>query len=276
MRALELFFIKIGAFGYLVSFLLYLGLLTFKKEALGRIASHSLLVAFVLHSASLVFRGLSAGRLPILSFYEFMVVFAWGTAAIYLLVERSTRRRGMGAFVLAVVLGLMAYGLALPSQIEPVIPILRGAWVQVHVITSLIAYPTFAVSFGTAIVFLLADRSRRSDGALRLLPDPKTLDLLTHRVIAFGFTFLTLSIIAGAIWAESTWGRFWGWDPKETWSLITWLTYAAYLHTRFSLGWHGRKAAVLGIVGFALVLMTYIGVDYFNPRQHDFLLWQRR
>jgi len=147
---------------------------------------------------------------------------------------------------------------------------LKSNWLIAHVIACFIGYAAFAIAFGISIMYLL--KQRKPDdaaGFLSLFPKTDDLDDLNYRMIMFGFLFLSAGIITGAVWANSAWGRYWGWDPKETWSLITWFIYATMLHARLMRGWHGRRIAYLSIIGFAAVLFTYFGVNLL-PGLHSY------
>lgn len=134
-----------------------------------------------------------------------------------------------------------------------------------HVATAILAYSAFALAFGMAVMYLIQERIETAR-----IPALKTLDQVTYRTIAFGFLMQTALIITGAIWAQIAWGRYWGWDPKETWSLITWLIYAAYLHTRVTMGWRGHRSALVAAIGFIAVIFTFIGVSYLLPGLHSY------
>ena len=257
--------------GYLVAWVTYWRAWRSRQEALGRRATMITWVAWIAQVAAFGARAVAVGHLPIYSAYEFTAAFAGSVVLALLLVERWSSRRDLGVALPPVALGILAYAWAQPQTVEPLIPIFRGIWLKVHVLTAVVAYASFA---GTAAACALSLVARARDSAPDRV-DPARLVTVGHRTAAVGFAFLTVSIASGAIWAEHVWGRFWSWDPKETWSLITWLIYAAYLHARTSTGWRGRKAAVLGIIGFLAVLMTYIGVDLVHPGQHDFLFWRR-
>jgi cytochrome c-type biogenesis protein CcsB len=167
----------------------------------------------------------------------------------------------------------MAYASLSPNisdRIQPLLPALKSNWLIAHVITCFIGYAAFAVAFGLSIMFLIRQRKPVSKGSLRdRFPKPNVIDDLTHQMIMFGFLFLSVGIISGAVWANSAWGRYWGWDPKETWSLITWFIYATLLHAKLMRGWHGRRIAYLSVIGFAAVLFTYFGVNLL-PGLHSY------
>lgn len=255
----------VAAAGYLAAWLTYVRACRGRQEALGRHASMVTWAAWIAQVAAFAVRATAVGHLPIYSAYEFTVAFAGSVVLAHLLVERLSSRHDLGVALLPGALGLLAFAWVHPHAAEPLIPILRSVWLKVHVLAAVVAYAAFAATAAACGLALLAHD--RSSGLL---------DTVAHRAAAVGFSFLTVSIVSGAVWAEYVWGRFWSWDPKETWSLVTWLTYAAYLHTRVTRGWRGRRAAVVGLAGFLFVLTTYVGVDLLVARQHDFLLWPRR
>lgn len=269
---MELALLGVAGAGYLVAWLTYWRAWRSRQEALGRRASMVTWAAWIAHVAAFGARASAVGHLPIYTGYEFTAALAGTVVLAHLLVERLSSRRDLGVALLPVALGILAYAWAHPKAVEPLIPIFRALWLKVHVLTAVVAYALFAATAAACALSLIT----RGPDAAPGRADPARLVTIGHRTAAVGFAFLTVSIASGAIWAEYVWGRFWSWDPKETWSLITWLTYAAYLHARFNQGWHGRRAAVLGVVGFVFVLMTYVGVDFLLAQQHDFLLWKKR
>ena len=147
---------------------------------------------------------------------------------------------------------------------------LKSNWLIAHVITCFVGYAAFAIGFGVSILYLLKQRKSSGEGGwIGFLPDVNALDALSYQLVILGFMFLTIGIITGSVWANSAWGRYWGWDPKETWSLITWIIYAALLHTRNMRGWRGTRIAWLSIIGFGAVMFTYFGVNYL-PGLHSY------
>ena len=153
-------------------------------------------------------------------------------------------------------------------------PALQSDWLLYHVITSFVSYGAFAVSFGVSVLYLFkanAEKSGLKEGSiLGMFPDSKVLDEVNYKAIAVGFPLLSLGIITGAAWANYAWGTYWSWDPKETWSLITWFIYAAYLHARLTRGWQGKRAAILSIIGFLFVIFTYFGVNFLLSGLHSY------
>jgi len=195
------------------------------------------------------------------------------TAVIYLVVEGRYKNRVIGAFALPLVFMAMAYASLSPvvsDRIQPLVPALKSNWLIVHVITCFVGYASFAVAFGVSTMYLVKQRAPGGGGdLLTRFPAAEVLDELNYQLILFGFVFLTAGIITGAVWANSAWGRYWGWDPKETWSLITWFIYATLLHARMMRGWSGRRVAFLSIGGFMAVLFTYFGVNLL-PGLHSY------
>jgi cytochrome c-type biogenesis protein CcsB len=234
-------------------------------------------VGAVVHTAVLVTRGTAAGRLPWGNMYEFATaVVLVGVAAFLVLAVRVPGVRTMGAFVLApVVLSLVAIGLFLYAEAGPLVAALRSSWLAVHVSTAIIGFGVFFVSGIASVLYLLRVRldARGEDGGtsvLAKLPAAATLDRVAHRTIVFGFPIWTFAIIAGAIWAESAWGRFWGWDPKETWAFIAWVVYAGYLHARTTAGWRGRPAAWVNVVGLVVMVFNLLYVNMVSTGLHSY------
>ncbi len=211
-------------------------------------------------SAALVFRAVATGHGPFANMYEFSIAFAWGALLVNAYFLRRYRQWAMGVVVLPVALALLLYATTITSAAEPLVPALQNnLLLTVHVATAVIAYGAFAVGFAAAFLYLL-----QSDGRRRLLPKRELLDDLSYRATLVGFPFLTLTIVLGAVWADIAWGKYWSWDPKESASLVTWIVCCAYLHTRSTRGWRGRRAALLLMVVFAASLFTYFGNLFFG------------
>ena len=208
---------------------------------------------------SLLFRTIAAGRGPFSNMYEYSIAFAAGVMIGYLIFEARFRQRALGVFVLPIALGLLWYASTLPNDIAPLVPALQNnLLLTLHVTVAIVAYGFFSVSFGSGVLYL----GRRLGGSL-----PETLERLDeigYRSVMVGFPSMALVIILGSIWAETAWGRWWGWDPKETASLVTFLLYAGYLHTRAFKGWVGTRSATLLVIGFGAVLLTYFGNLFFG------------
>lgn len=259
-------------FSYFFSFLFYLLMMVMGKDVLGRLATLVTVAGFAGHTFAIGLRWvesyqLGIGHAPLSNLYESLIFFAWTIILLYLIVERRTRNRTIGTFVTPLAFLAMAYASYSPginSSIQPLVPALKSNWLIAHVITCFFGYAAFALAFGLSLMFLLKklDRPKRNNFFLKIIPDSSHLDELSYQMVIIGFLLLTLGIITGSVWAHSAWGSYWSWDPKETWSLITWLVYAALLHSRMVRGWKGNKLAALCIIGFCCVLFTYFGVNY--------------
>ncbi len=259
-------------FGYFLAFTAYLLMMVMGRLVLGRVATGVTLLTLVTHTAAIILRWIESyqlgiGHAPMSNLYESLIFFAWTIILLYMLVEWRTRNRSIGAFATPLAFLAMAYASYSPhisERIQPLVPALKSNWLIAHVITCFFGYAAFGLAFGLSIMYLLKHR-REDEGEstfMRLIPRTHLLDELTYQMVLIGFLMLTLGIITGSVWAHSAWGSYWSWDPKETWSLITWLVYAALLHSRLIRGWRGKRIALLSVIGFACVLFTYFGVNY--------------
>jgi ABC-type transport system involved in cytochrome c biogenesis permease subunit len=222
---------------------------------MGWLATGTTVVSWGLLTAALIQRALAAGHWPLTNRYEFALCFVWAILGFYLLLEASWRKRQAGGFVLALALLAATYAVLRPADeraIVPLLPALRSTWLQIHVLTTLVGYAAFGVAAGLGLMQLIAWKSLSSEEVERTM----------GRVVALGFPWLTLGILTGAIWAQNAWGRYWGWDPKETWALVAWLWYLLILHVRPLRSWRGRRLAGLVVVGFGFVIFTFIGVPW--------------
>jgi len=265
---------------YLISSFGYLIFATFRSKILGTISTSVLTIGLLIHSGGLISRWVEThqtgyGYVPLSNMYESLVFFSWTIVLVYLILEFKYKQKIIGVFVtpfafLAIALTSLIPGV--DSKITPLVPALQSNWLAVHVITCFFGYASFAVSFGISILYLIQDkRETQKEGSTRWLPSTSILDEINYKSIVIGFPMLTLGIITGAAWANYAWGSYWSWDPKETWSLITWFVYAAFLHARFTRDWRGSKAAILSIIGFSAVLFTYFGVNYLISGLHSYL-----
>lgn len=238
-------------------------------EKLEKTAFWLLAAAFLLLSASLVFRSFQIGRLPFATLYEFTFIFVWGILFLYILSRFKLRSTMFTVLVGLLAFVLVSYGGTMSAEAKPLMPALQSYWLQFHVGTAIIGYGAFALSFCLAVMYLIKEKTNDPD-APGMLPPLEKIDKLMHLAVIIGFPFLSLVLITGAIWAEEVWGRWWSWDPKETWALITWIIYAAYLHARKTRDWKGKKAAVMAIIGFMVVLFTLFGVSLLMPGNHSY------
>ncbi len=254
-------------FASMIGFFIFIAV---KKKKAASVSYIIMAAGFVLHTAALVIREIGAGRLPMTNRYEFATCFAWGLALVCLIFMRKYSVDILGAFAAPVIFLVIGYAAMQSKDVHELMPSLRSNWLGFHVSTAIISYGAFGISFALALMFLLRDRISEGSFFDRHIPSKEKLDLIGYRAVALGILFLTFCIISGAIWAEQAWGSYWSWDPKETWSLITWLIYAVYLHQRIRKGWKGKSAAIFAAVGFICVLFTYVGVNTFLPGVHSY------
>ena len=262
----------------MLSYFIWLG--GVKKELIGQLATYLVIVAIIAASIAIILRMVISGNPPLTNGYEFLLTFVWGILVVYLYAEYRYKIRALGAFVMPIAFLLLMFIIMTMGPEERVAqtipPALKSQWLTFHVVTAIFSYGAFALSFGLGIMYLMklsnegTHKMSNSRGIVSRFPALDKLDELEYKVIAFAFPLLTLCIITGAIWANYAWGTYWSWDPKETWSLITWIIYAAYLHARLMYGWKGKRAAWLAIFGFAAVLFTFFGVNYFLSGLHSY------
>jgi len=274
--------LSIVTFVYLAGTFFYLCYLAFRSPWVGNIATGVTLIGLIGNVIAFFLRwkesyDLGYGHIPLSNQFESMVFFAMVIIVVYLAMEFKYRVKTIGAFVTpfaSIILAMTTITNAFSQEIRPLIPALQSNWLTYHVITCFLGYAAFAVSCGVSIMFLMREgkvnKSSSSGRLLKLLPDKRVLEDVNYKAIAVGFPMLTLGIITGAAWANYAWGSYWSWDPKETWSLITWFIYAAFLHARFTRGWRGKRIALLSIIGFAAVLFTYFGVNYVLAGLHSY------
>lgn len=213
-----------------------------------------------------ILRGLWADRAPWGNMYEYSLTSALGILLVYLVWSTQRDLRWLGLFI--TMPALLTLGLAvtvLYTEAAQLVPALKSYWLVIHVLAAIICGGAFTVAAATAGLSLIADRHW-----IKQLPSRETLEKLTHRIVAFSFPLWTFAVVAGAIWAENAWGRYWGWDPKETWAFITWVIFAAYLHARSTAGWKHNKASVIAIMGWSAFLINYFGVNIFVNSLHSY------
>ncbi|QYC38046.1 Cytochrome c biogenesis protein CcsA [Nonomuraea coxensis DSM 45129] len=215
--------------------------------------------------AAIVTRGFAVSRWPWGNMYEFVVALCFAAVTAFLLTQLRHNVRFLGAFVM--VTAALGLGLAVKvfyTAAGPVVPALNSYWIAIHVSAAIIASGLFAMAGVAGVLYLV-----RGDGMSRL-PSREDLERVAHRAIVFAFPLWTFAVIAGALWADRAWGRYWGWDPKEVWSFITWVAYAAYLHAKVTAGWKGKAATVVQLVAFACLLFNLIGVNIFVGGMHSY------
>jgi cytochrome c-type biogenesis protein CcsB len=209
---------------------------------------------------SIITRGITTGHGPFTNMYEFAVAFAWGILAMGLIFHWRYQAPFVKVVTMVVAIGLILFAMSISNRPNNLVPALQQSYLlTAHVASAAIAYGTFTTGFAAALLYLFQRRN-----SITWMPAADKLDDMSYRAVMIGFPFLTLLIILGALWADIAWGRYWGWDPKETASLVTWLVYAGYLHARVMRGWRGSKAAVLLIIGFLAVIFTFFGNYIFS------------
>ena len=267
-----------ATFIYALAAVFYIGLFAFKKNGLGRAGFVVLVAGLLVNTAGIIMRWVESyhlgyGHAPFSNMYESLVFFSWTVAVLYIFVEIKYRETIIGVFVSPLIFLAIAYASFNPdvsSKITPLIPALKSNWLIAHVITCFLGYAGFAVAFGFSIIYFVKPRDPAVKSLFSRLPDWDIIDELTYQMVVFGFLFLTIGIITGSVWANSAWGKYWSWDPKETWSLITWFIYAIFMHLRLMRGWYGKNLAIVSVVGFLAVLFTYFGVNYFLSGLHSY------
>ncbi|MEJ7689837.1 MAG: c-type cytochrome biogenesis protein CcsB [Nocardioidaceae bacterium] len=251
-----------------------------RSDKFGRIGLSLTVLALLLHGVGVVSRGVAAERVPWGSMYEFSITSTLAVAAAYVFLVRRYKIRWLGLLVtgfLVIVLGLAMMVLYRP--VAPVVPALHSYWLAIHVSAAAIAGGALTVGALSSVLYLvrssmeakaLASPATPRTGFLWRTPSAVDIDRLSYRVHAFAFPLWTFAVLAGAIWAEYAWGRYWGWDPKEVWAFITWVVYAAYLHARATAGWQGRAAAYVALLGYATFIFNFVGINLFGSGLHAY------
>lgn len=264
----------LGAIGYFSNL--------FGKKEWGGFASVVLRLAFLVHTFFIVTRGFNVSRVPFVGHFEFSNLFIWATVLVYIWVERRMQEeyKAVGAFLMPLVMIYALYSTFMNRAHNPLPPVLESPWLKIHVTSSVFGYAGISLAFAAAMMWLikywLENKKDSAKGSpffralSRALPAPRVLEEYMYRAAVFGFLFQTVMIITGAIWADASWGRYWGWDPKEMWSLITWFVLAVYLHARFTRGWTGMRAVALVIVSWVAMMFTWMGVAWLLSGIHSF------
>lgn len=276
-----------STFLYLLAAAIYLVVFIFRAQKIGIVATAISIVGLLVQTAGIGIRWMESykmgyGHAPLSNMYESLVFFSWSIMVFYLIVEFIYKNRLLGAFATPFAFLSMAYASfasEISQEIKPLVPALQSNWLIAHVFACFIGYAAFAVACGLGIMYLLKakheekspKKSKAADTSLMAtLPELKVIDDIVHKSIVFGFLWLSVGIITGAVWANSAWGTYWSWDPKETWSLITWFVYAIALHARFTRGWGGKRIAWIAILGLVSVIFTYYGVNFLLSGLHSY------
>ncbi len=265
------FWYKSATLAYALSSVIYISLVFFRDKTIQWIATASLTIGLSLNLTGMVRRTMQTYELgvphpPWSNLFEALTFWSFVVGVIYLIIERKYHIKLLGALAVPVIFGLSAFAqLYASKEIVPLMPALRSYWLYLHVVTAFTGYAGFTVGFGGAVLYLLKERFPKLP-----LPSLELLDEITYKSIVIVFPVWTASIILGAAWANEAWGGYWSWDPKETWSLIVWLFFGAYLHARQMLGWKGKRTAWLVVFGFITVLICFFAINLFFPGMHSY------
>ena len=243
-----------------------------EKRSVASLALWSAFLGFVLHFIYFVLRWSESGRIPVTNFFEAINALGMGIILVFLVMELRYRIPELGTFILPLVLVLMTPAAIVSGRIEGLNPILRSAWLGVHTSLAVLGDAAFAFAFIVSVMYLLQERQLKHKhlGAIfHRLPPLDVMDTIGYRALSIGWPLYTLGMVTGSIWAESAWGSYWSWDPKETWSLIVWVVYLVLLHLR-TIGWRGRKMAYLSVAGFVFVLISFYVVSRTGTGRHSF------
>lgn len=244
-----------------------------QKKIIFRYSYWVLFAGFIFHTAFLIQQYYILETAPVISLKSSLSFFAWCVIGVYLLFQIKFGLRVLGSFVAPLAAILMIISSAIPGIEETVPPVLKSAWLTVHVMFMFLGDGIFAITFLAAIMYLIQERhiKKKTRGSFySRLPSLETLDLINHYSLMYGFSFITIGMVTGAIYAQYALGSYWRWDPKEVWSLITWLSYAILLHERLTVGWRGRRAALMSIICFCILLFTFLGGSLWLSDYHSF------
>jgi cytochrome c-type biogenesis protein CcsB len=256
---------------YMFSCACYFGYLFFQKASLQRIAAGLMMAGFALHTLSLVACGIQAGNFPVNNLHETLSVTAWAIAAVFLALFFKYNLKILGIYAAPLITLTMVTAYQMPKPVAENPQLFKSWWLAAHIITIFLGNAAFALACGLGMLYLLQEHAikRKTRGFFfSRLPSLDLLDTTGYACIVVGFSMISIGLITGVVYAKAVWGRFWAWDPKEVWSVITWLLYAALLHARLTVGWRGKRAAIISIIGFAVLLFTFFGVNFFLQGHH--------
>jgi len=264
MASLDVTFFWIAFWFYFIGFIFFTAYLASDKAIIPNMGTAAMIIGFLPQTVAILLRWKLSGHPPLTNMYEYMTVMSWMAVATFIFIIYRFRKPIVGSFIAPVTFILMVSASLLPKEIShQLMPALQDIWLYIHVSLAAVGEGAFAVAFGVSIMYLVAEKMEtkgRSKGLGSRLPSMDILDAINYKSISIGFPLFTVgALFAGAIWANKAWGTFWGWDPKEVGSLIIWIFYVLYLHARFQRGWRGRRAAILSIIGFIMVLLSFFG-----------------
>jgi ABC-type transport system involved in cytochrome c biogenesis permease subunit len=248
---------------YVAALVVYFAALFARKDGWARGGLFLALAGLAFHTAALVLRAASSGHAPFTNMFESLSFLSWAIVVALGVFGRKSNGPKIGPYLMLIVVALVALASSplMPKQAAPLVPALQSYWLWLHVSVTLLGEAFFAVAFVASLLFLAADNEDKR----------ARLDALAYRAVAVGFPLFTLGgLVFGMVWAYRAWGRYWAWDPKEVWSLITWFVFALYLHTRIVMGWKGKRSAWIAVAGFLAALFTYFGVNYLLAGLHSY------
>mgnify|MGYP001058513781 FL=1 len=249
---------------YVAAALVYFAALFARRERWARGGLALAVAGLAAHTAALAVRTAASGHAPFTNMYESLSFLSWAVVVALVVFGRGSRVPKLGPYLMLIVVALVALASSplMPKGATPLVPALQSYWLWLHVSVTLLGEAFFAVAFVASLLYLGADSEEKRE----------RFDALAYRAVAVGFPLFTLGgLVFGMVWAYRAWGRYWGWDPKEVWSLITWFVFALYLHTRIVMGWKGRRSAWIAIAGFLAALFTYFGVNYLLAGLHSYV-----
>ena len=257
---------------YLLSSISYFAYLFVQKDYLQRTGFFLLLIGFLFHTLTIVYGFMRSGHLPASNMHETLSFAGWAIAGVFLAITIKFNLKVLGIFAAPILTVIMIAALQFPDEPFATAKILKSFWLVSHVTVIFIGEAAFALACGLGILYLLQEneiKTKKHRFFFKRLPSLEMLDNIGYVCIAVGFAMLTLGLITGFVYAKAVWGRFWSWDPKEVWAGLTWLFYAVLLHGRLTAGWRGRRSAIMAIVGFGVLLFTFLGVNLFMEGHHE-------
>jgi cytochrome c-type biogenesis protein CcsB len=260
----NIYFFKVVAVFYFLAAATFLFYLITQKEEVTKFATGAYLVGFAAHTLGIIVRYFESGYFPMVNLYESLSFLSWSISGIFFLFYSKFKVRILGVFVAPLSFVFLLIAFTFNTDITSLPPVFQSFWRPIHIAFALVGDAMFAIAALAGVMYLMQERqlkTKKMNMFYYILPSLEISDKINYKCLTFGFPMLTIGMITGAIWANSAWGTYWSWDPKETWSLITWFVYAAMLHGRLTVGWRGRKVAILSIVGFLVILFTFLGVN---------------
>jgi len=270
---MERFFFYAALISYIISSIFLIRFFVKLSDFSYKFSKRFLILGFFFHLIDFIIRYYKSKHFPVTTLYEALTFFALVIVFFQILIDLKYKAKGICIFSILFSTLLMIIAAFLPCKITELPPALKSFWLPLHVLFSFLGNGMFAIACGIGVVYLVQLKflkNKKLSGLFFKLPSLETLDNLNYICLSIGFPLLSLGIITGSIWASQAWGSYWSWDPKETWSLITWFIYAALLHGRINARWRGKKSAIFSIIGFGVVLFTFLGVNLLLPGLHTY------